>query len=129
MFDDVRVCLDIGDDVYSHIGLECFHSMHSDLKSKRNVVLDAFTTEGWCSEEKKAALLSWSGTLTPVDASEQWPAEFVVQSLTRNPAEFSHLFRTINHFKITWSDKNTIEAKSYLGFGHVWVDPHAHPTE
>ena len=120
--DDVTVCLDLGERVFPRIGLEAFFHDPPSVEPEWRALLDALVREGACTEAKRDALLEWEGISGPPQAAAPWPGELIAQAL-EEPERFSVIARRLNHIKAIYQPDRPLEAKAYLGFGHLWGTP------
>jgi hypothetical protein len=122
--DRLTVCLDVGERVYPQLGFECIVGFQPPLEPRWATFLDYLVDEGWCSAEKRDALLEWPGLTYPNNAGVSWPDHMIHDALLHPADRFTALERRISHIKIVWRpQQQRPEAKAYFGFLHRWLQP------
>lgn len=122
LFDRIVICLDIGADIGSRIGLECFIDSPSYQRERWAAVFDHFAEKGLCQADKCAQLLSWPGIIRPtVDNGTHWPNNLIIESMLRPNNQFTSIFRKMSHIKIDYTPDAPISVKGYFGAVHLWV--------
>jgi hypothetical protein len=122
--DRLTVCLDVGERVYPQLGFECIVGFQPPLESRWATFLDYLVDEGWCSAEKRDALLAWPGLTYPNNAGVSWPDHMIHDALLHPADRFTALERRISHIKIVWRpQQQRPEVKAYFGFLHRWLQP------
>lgn len=116
----VTIALDIGERIGPRIGLEAFFRGQPDEDGGWTGVLSDLVERGVCTSEKRDALLTWSGVVTPPRAAAPWPGDLIARALLE-PKRLSTIVRRLNHLKVSWQRDQPLEAKAYLGFGHMWA--------
>jgi hypothetical protein len=116
----VTVCLDVGVQVGPKVGLEAFFQEQPERDAGWALVLDGLVERGACTPAKCEALLAWSGISVPPRVAAPWPGELMARALLE-PDRLSVLARRLNHVKVTCRPGHPLEAKAYLGIGHLWV--------
>lgn len=102
----LTLALDVGNEISLRIGIECY------LKPKKTweEILNKLACLGLCKEEKRAAVLNWSGQHFEYDDTIHWPHSLRGISNT--------IFRWVNHLKIVYIPGQPLTMKAYLAFGH-----------
>ncbi|MEA5622969.1 prenyltransferase/squalene oxidase repeat-containing protein [Nostoc sp. UHCC 0251] len=118
IFDDVRLCLDVGTKIYPQIGLECFFEQQSGLDPRWLPFLDDLVAKELCTPKKRDALIAWVGYTTPSNSKEPWASHLIAESLLQPPESLSILDRRLSHIKLTYKPECSLEAKAYIGFVH-----------
>jgi hypothetical protein len=126
LVDHITVGLDVGAHVHPRLGLECGVTGQPPAEPRWAVLLDEFVERGWCTAEKRDALLEWPGSTTPANADAPWPAELIHDGLLRPQDHFSVFTRQLGHVKVTYEPGRSPEAKAYFGFFHGWRAPAGH---
>ncbi|MEH1908962.1 hypothetical protein [Nostoc sp.] len=119
--ENVRICLDVGNVIYPHVGLECFFSEKTKLVSSESNFLNYLVEQGLCSSVKRDALLAWSGYTTPKSSLHPWSSNLIAESLLKPANQFSIFERKVSHIKIVNKPSYQLEAKAYLWFQHKWL--------
>jgi hypothetical protein len=83
-------------------------------------LLDRFADRGYCSREKRDALLAWPGYLVYSGQSE-WP-DGLRQGMWFSGAMQPFFHRSINHLKLIYRPEQPFEAKVYLACQQLWMD-------
>jgi hypothetical protein len=122
--DWVVICLDLLGDQVLRVGLECFVAVKHGLDPRWAPLLERLNELGLSSAEKSNALLSWPGTVTPLDGAGPWPQDLIVQSLTQPEDTLTLLDRRLSHVKLTFAPGQAVNAKAYFGYVHVWMRDH-----
>ncbi|MEH2417067.1 prenyltransferase/squalene oxidase repeat-containing protein [Nostoc sp.] len=123
--DNVRLCLDVGTDIYPQIGLECYFNESSGLDPRWLPFLDNLIAQGLCTPQKRDALINWVGFTTPNSSVQPWATHLIAESLLQTPDSLSVLERGLSHIKITYKPQYPLQAKAYLGFIHRWLKPNS----
>lgn len=119
--EQVVLDVDMGEKPRTDIGLEFHTRSGSPITYVRPEFLDHLVKHGLCAPEKRDALVSWPGMIGPDLDCDNWPGHFILESMTRPPDRFSALKKELSHVKLTlWKD-NSVTAKAYLGFSHVFA--------
>lgn len=95
--DNIVLSLDVGDTVFSRVGLEFYFKKLPKDKSCWQSFLEYLVTTGLCTPEKRNALLAWPGY---------------------EEKALSIFYRFITHIKIVYQPGIPLEAKGYLGIWH-----------
>lgn len=120
--DSFLLSFDVGDHVYSKIGLECFLLQKPLSESHWKQLLDYLVEVGLCVPAKRTALLAWPGFSQKIDAPEIWPGNLTGGDILLGSGALSVFWRRINHIKVVYdSEDNYLSAKGYLSFGHRWL--------
>jgi hypothetical protein len=83
--------------------------------------LERLVASGLCGCDQAAALERWPRVLTPLTTDLPWPADAMIESLTRPPEQLSSVQLGINHFKLVLEPGGRLLAKVYLSLVHVWT--------
>ena len=121
LVDRITVCLDVGNKIYSKIGLECILLHQPADESRWAIFLDYLVEQGLCEPKKREALLNWCGQTNPINTYAPWPDDLIVASLLRTREHFTVFDRRLSHIKIVWQPQKLLEAKAYLWFQHQWL--------
>lgn len=119
--DRIAVCLDVGKAVLPQLGFECSFDGQPASNPMWEALLGDLSRRGWCTIEKRDALLSWTGATVPNERTP-WPAHLIGAELLRGHDDFSVFERVLGHVKVTIQGGHEPEAKAYFGFAHVWHD-------
>lgn len=112
--DDIRVDLDIADDLQATIGLECYWTEPARAAG----FLGALVTDGLSLPIKAAAAWGWAGITHQRRHADRWP----VTLLARCPAGQSSVFvRWLHHVKIHVAADGARTAKAYLAVAPRFV--------
>ena len=120
LVDYIVLSLDVGEEVYPKIGLECYIDRKRNYNSRWKKFLDYLVEDGLCSTAKRTALLAWPGYTEPVISSDYWPDDLIIESLLRSSKQFTLFVRHLNHIKIVCEPQRPKEAKVYLWFSNEW---------
>jgi hypothetical protein len=115
------VCLDVLGDQVLRVGLECFFTRKHGLDPRWPGLLEHLTALGLSSAEKAGALLTWPGTLTPLNSSRPWPDDLIAQSLTQPEDSLSLIDRRLSHVKLTFAPGHAVSAKAYFWYVHAFA--------
>ncbi|MEA5557103.1 hypothetical protein [Nodularia spumigena] len=118
LVDRITVCLDVGDQIYPQIGLECILLNQPDSESRWAIFLDYLVERGLCEPEKREALLNWPGEINPINSSVPWPDDLIAASLLQPRERFTVFERRLSHIKIVSQPESPFVAKAYLWFQH-----------
>lgn len=126
--DIATLSFDIGDAVLPRIGLHCLVKNHLDrdrpaLASDWELFLDYLVAEKLCTPAKKNALLNWSGISHRLSDPDLWPGNISFGDRFLGYRAVSLFSRWLNHIKLVYQPGIPLEAKGYLGFGHLWFAP------
>ncbi len=125
----VTLCLDIGETIYPRLGLECSSHSIPNRVADLTPLLDDLVERKLCTPEKHDALLRWEGIASPTTTNLPWPEHLITRSLIEPPESFSIIGRRLSHIKLGFQPGRPVEAKGYIGFGHLWVKPNASAIE
>jgi len=120
--DYIIFSLDIDENVYPRIGLECFFKKQPKYEPRWKKLLNFLIQKKLCTELEKDGLLSWPGIVQKESASDIWPKHLFITDTFFYHRALSLFWRKINHIKLVCNEKSIIEAKGYLSFGHKWID-------
>lgn len=95
LVDNIIPSFDVGDTVFSRIGLECYLTNLPQHEPRWQLFLDHLVTTGLCTPAKRNALLAWPGY-----------------------DQKAFFGRFITHIKIVCQPGIPLEAKGYLGLWH-----------
>ena len=123
--DRLTVCLDVGNKIYSQIGLECILLKQPQDESRWAIFLNYLLERELCSPEKRDALLNWPSQTNPINAKVPWPRHLIAASLLQPPERFTVFDRRLSHIKVVWRSPGLLEAKAYLWFQHQWLSSSA----
>lgn len=115
--DKVHLCLDLGQELYPHLGLECIWEDQPRQDQRWSHFFQSMHNRGLCQEDKANAVLKWEDSYYP-ERGKTWPQDFWLASLQRPEDEFTSLKRIVSHLKLTVGPEPAL--KAYLGYGHVW---------
>ncbi|MBP7775512.1 MAG: hypothetical protein KA371_00105 [Acidobacteria bacterium] len=119
--DSIELAWDLGSEVPSRIGLECFLSDTGDPATPRwPIVLEHMSGLAPCDPAKVRALLDWPG-LTLASAGQAWPAALRLTDAFLAGLATSAFVRRINHVKAVVEGDHVAEVKAYPIFGHRWL--------
>lgn len=116
-FDYLVLAFDVGETIYSRIGLECYFQKQPRYEPRWQLVLDNLVEFGLCTPVKRDALLNWSGIDKKKHQQEgnlSWESVFL-------KSIYSVYWRTINHLKFVYQPGCPLEVKGYLVSGHRWL--------
>lgn len=100
------IAVDIGEEIYSKIGIECYLDYYPEGKQQRDEFIGQLVKRGLCTPQKGEILRNWHGYSQQIMKHEFWP---------------SLLVKMLNHIKIVYQPDSSIEAKGYMGFVHKWI--------
>lgn len=121
-FDNVKICLDIGHEIHSQIGLECFFSQQSGVEPRLLPFLDDLIEKKLCTPEKRDALVrDWVGYTIPTGSTKPWASYLMAESLLQPKESLGILDRRLSHIKLTYRPQHPLEVKAYIGFVHQWL--------
>lgn len=95
--DNIVLSFDVGDTIFSRIGLECYLTNPPQNEPRWQLFLDHLVTTGLCTPAKSKALLAWPGV---------------------DQEALSIFNRFTTCIKIVYQPGIPLEAKGYLGFWH-----------
>ncbi|ULP70770.1 hypothetical protein [Nodularia sphaerocarpa] len=121
LVDRITVCLDVGDQIYPQIGLECIFLNQPDSESRWAIFLDNLVARGLCEVQKREALLNWPGQINPLNSPAPWPHNLIAASVLQPRERFTVFERRLSHIKIVSQPQSTVLAKAYLWFQHQWL--------
>jgi len=121
LVDRITVCLDVGQQIYPQIGLECIFIQQPPHESRWAVFLDYLVEHNLCEPRKREALLNWPGQSNPVNSMAPWPKQLIAASLLEPKKRFTAFERRLSHIKVVWKPQGHLEAKAYLWFEHKWL--------
>jgi hypothetical protein len=120
LVDVITLCFDVGEQISSNIGLECFlEGRPPDRRWKG--VLDELVARKLCTSEKREALIAWPRQVDPATSHVSWPAALIGASFYRPVDQFGVILQHLNHIKISLSEHRVVEAKAYFGITHEWM--------
>src|SRR5438105_932352 len=122
LVDQLTLCVDVGTAILPRIGLECFLAGQPQHNPRWQDWFDYLVARGWCTPAKREALLRWPGITTPFNATESWPSDLLIESLSRDAEDFRVFNRRIMHVKIAYEPGRRPRAKAYLWFNHRPLD-------
>jgi predicted secreted hydrolase len=123
LVEHVTLCLDIGATIYPRLGLECASNSVPDRVADLTPLIDDLVERKLCTPQKHDALLHWEGVTSPTTTNLPWPERLITRSLTEPPESFTIIGRRLSHIKLSFTSGRPVEAKGYIGFGHLWVKP------
>ena len=116
--DRIDLDIDVGENIYPKIGLECYLAKQPSLEPKWNLFLDYLVTKGLCTPEKQDKLLNYPGYVRERDFSQPLSVGTLkLNQLLGNKYE-SVFFKGLHHIKLTYQNQEVLEAKSYLYVSH-----------
>lgn len=116
----LALSFDIGDTIFSRIGLECFWEKQPFDEPRWQLFLDHLVERGLCTPAKQNALLAWPGFSQKADCPEWWPPNLTWGDRFFGSQAVSVFSRTIYEVKIVYEPGKPLEAKAYLVFAHNW---------
>lgn len=119
-FNEVRLCLDVGQSLSKTLGFECFFNKDREAGPDHKSLFDDLITEGYCKPCERDALLAWPGRITPDSNTIDWPEELIVRSIAGAENEFSVIDCHLSHIKFSWPRGSTAVAKAYFGYIENW---------
>ena len=119
-FKSAVLCIDLTPNVSNRIGLELFPTASRDDEDLAPFI-DFISSNGFCTPEKREALMSWPGRTDPTNCPAEWPDHLIIESLHRPANQFSVINRCVNHFKLVCEPGHPVEVKTYLAFDHHWA--------
>ena len=125
LVDHTTVCLDVGEKIYPHIGLECIIVESVQKQERWASFLENLVQQSLCTPLKKEQLLQWPGVTHPLNAPSPWPEQLIIQSLFRPDAKLECLDRQLSHIKLVWRPQHRLQAKAYLWFQHRFMLPNS----
>ncbi|MFL5865796.1 MAG: hypothetical protein ACJ766_01695 [Thermoleophilaceae bacterium] len=127
--DEVTICLDVGDELLPRLGFECRLVEQPPLERRWAELLGELVEAGWCTDEKRDALLGWPQLVLPREGGNGWPADLLRASLLRPQDHFTSLERRLSHVKVVYEPERPTEAKGYFGYLHRWLRPELEQDE
>lgn len=127
--DGVTVCFDVRERVGERIGFEWSLKRQPVDEPRWAALFDELVGRGWCTSDKRDALLTWPGLSLPSVEGPPWPPDLLAAGLLRPPDRFTALDRQLSHVKVTIGGARPPEAKGYFGFLHTWLSPAGEPAE
>ncbi|MGE0041726.1 MAG: hypothetical protein AB7H88_14840 [Vicinamibacterales bacterium] len=121
LVDEVRIDLDIDDDLRAPIGLECYIKAGPDLPSRMVAFLQALIADGLCLPAKASGLLAWFGLTHERLYPDRWPPALLAKKALLGLAESSVFHRWVHHVKIQLSPGAPPRAKGYLAVAPAFV--------
>ncbi|HYW22397.1 MAG TPA: hypothetical protein VE956_24430 [Nodularia sp. (in: cyanobacteria)] len=121
LVDRITVCLDVGNQIYPQIGLECILLNQPDSESRWAIFLDNLVARGLCEPEKREVLLNWPGQINPINCPAPWPDDLIAASVLLPRERFTVFERRLSHIKIVSQPQSPLVAKAYLWFQHQWL--------
>ncbi|MEO1374752.1 MAG: hypothetical protein AAFW70_10610 [Cyanobacteria bacterium J06635_10] len=116
--DRIDLDIDVGENIYPKIGLECYLAKQPSLEPKWNLFLDYLVIKGLCTPEKRHKLLNYPGYIRERD----FPQALSVGTLKLNQLLGSKyetvFFKGLHHIKLTYQNQDVLEAKAYLYVSH-----------
>ena len=97
----IALNLDVGDEIYPRIGLECYVDFYPRGYNQRKRLIEYLVRERLCTPPKGNALLNWHGHFR-----------------THLPHEFweSLVVKRFHHIKLDYHPEKPLRAKAYIGF-------------
>lgn len=122
--DSIALAFDVGNHIYSRIGLECFFEKQpfDDELVWQTFLDDYLVKEGLCTPAKRNALLAWPGFTQKADQPELWPNSLNQLDCLLNAKASSVFCRTLNHIKIVYQPSRSLSAKAYPFFKHLYLE-------
>jgi len=114
--------IDVGETIHPQIGLECFFAKQPQHEARWQFFFDYLIEKGLCSPAKRDAMKVWPGFFQKELEPALWPNNLSWGDAFLGDKAVSVFFRKINHIKIVYQYDKPLEAKSYLAFGHRWLD-------
>jgi hypothetical protein len=119
--DSYTVALDVGDNLYPHVGLELFFPFGEALTERAQRFLAALAERGLCAPDIGAAILTGRKWIAPVNTKAAWADDLILRALRDPDQRLSTLLLVPSHVKLTAYPDGRIAAKGYLSFGHHWM--------
>ncbi|MEL6928505.1 MAG: hypothetical protein AAFO95_07715 [Cyanobacteria bacterium J06600_6] len=108
--DRIDLDLDVGEDIYPKIGLECYLAMQPTLEPKWACFLEYLVGLGLCTAEKQHKLLTYPGYVR--ERGFKSKQKLKLEQLLNSKQE-TVFFNGIHHVKLSYQERVT-EAKAYL---------------
>lgn len=106
--------IDVGENVKSKIGLECYLNRQPKFEPRWKNFLDYLVEKQLCLSEKRDSLLAYPGYIRQKDYRDLWPGNLLKLSQILG-TEYERIFFTgLHHIKITYQESKILEAKGYL---------------
>lgn len=116
--DRIDLDIDVGENIYPKIGLECYLANQPSLQPKWNLFLDYLVIKGLCTPEKQHKLLTYPGYVRKRDFSQALSVgTSKLNQLLGNKYEIV-FFKGLHHIKLTYQNQEVLEAKAYLYVSH-----------
>jgi hypothetical protein len=106
-----HLSFDISDEVGSRIGLECSFRHQPPHGSRWQDLLGRLVQQGFCTTEKRDAVLAWPGYDTRKTAPNAWPNAADVHN--------GYCVRCLSHLKVVFDYEEIIQWKAYLLFRYL----------
>lgn len=116
---EIRLNLDVYEDLGTKAGIECYFSHEDEGKSVQQF-LTHLSDRKLCTDEKMKAVLEYSGVCSNV-TDENWPAHLQLGTQLTQFKKISGILRGVNHIKIVFDTERMIEAKIYLKVQPIWL--------
>lgn len=116
----VAVALDFAPSIRPTIGFECALPHFPTEEPRWRELFDRLCADGLCSREKRAALERVGARLYPEEKGQDWPASWIVATVTA-PSRWAPWFeRRLSHVKVSIAADGGIDAKAYISAQHHW---------
>lgn len=112
--------IDVGTRVEPKIGLECYAPLQTPDASRWKPLLDHLVAENLCLAEKSDALQAYTGIVDSYSHRHAWPRHFLNAEAFLGSRVLSTFMRYVHHIKITYQERQLLEAKAYLAVTHHW---------
>lgn len=112
--DYVWLNIDVGETIGHKIGLECYYNNSPNGEIKQRGSLDYLVQNGLCTNQKRNALLLYSGISYINPNDDLWPESLRLSSQLFGSVGFTMLRRGLHHVKIVYHPQKPLEAKAYL---------------
>jgi hypothetical protein len=119
--DTITLALDIDTNLHPRIGFEFAIHSPQDRAIGWGKIFDRLVDLQLCDPVKRDACLAWPGWILPESISGPWPQHLVLESIVREPNEFSAFCRSIGHVKLIYDTNRFTAAKAYLSLAHQWI--------
>jgi hypothetical protein len=125
LVDHLRLDIDVGETVHHKIGLECYFDGNRQPRTEPRwgILLDSLVRDGFCTVDKRDALLAYSGYVNENAEGLPWPAALRRASQLLGGRSLSTFIRSLSWVKIVYQPGEGLEAKAYLAVKHHWHTP------
>lgn len=123
LVDYFALSVDVFDGIGPRVCLECFMDSSAASPARWTRLFSYLSARRLCAPEKSRALLAWPGVNRKPAEGGYWPQSLELGDALMGANGLSVFFRTMSHVKLSFEPGKTCEAKAYVGFEHVWLNP------